>query len=88
MKALTQVEIVSVYGGDGGAPATPANAVGEAVIIGAMSTIALGAATGSPVGPVGMIIGGVTAGILTAVGSNIGGGGRQCRIHAGYQFCD
>lgn len=80
MKALNFGEISVVSGGDGGAPATVANAAGEMAIIGAIA--------GIPGGPYGVVAGALIGGLGVAIGSMPAPPPpRVCRIERGYQVC-
>lgn len=86
MKELTLAEIDFVSGGDGAVPATAANAVGAAIIAGAIA--------GIPLGPGGMLGSAALAGITTAIGTTVQpGGGNQASIGGGWaggapSFCE
>lgn len=64
MKELTTLELNQVSGGDGGAPATAANAVGASIIAGALA--------GIPLGPGGMLGSAALAGVTAAIGTTVG----------------
>lgn len=80
MKALNFGEISVISGGDGGPPATVANAASEMVILGIIA--------GIPAGPYGMVAGGIIGGLGVAIGSMPAPPPpRVCRIERGYQVC-
>ena len=71
MREITESQLRYISGA-GGAPATSANAAGAAAIVGALA--------GIPGGPLGVVVGAVSAGLTTAIGST----GSTCKI---YPFC-
>lgn len=65
MREITESQLRYISGA-GGAPATSANAAGAAAIVGALA--------GIPGGPLGVVVGAVSAGLTTAIGSTVGSG--------------
>jgi len=61
MKTIGDSMPCRVPGGDGGAPATTANNVGAAAIVGALA--------GIPAGPVGVVAGAIVGGLSTSLGA-------------------